>query len=86
MVREDMKLAEIDDARSRVNYNCTSLFRPASRGAILRRTLGRSFDTGPADFLSRLKREAERVYARSTNDPRPQCGGRRKGIGFAAWR
>jgi polyketide cyclase/dehydrase/lipid transport protein len=71
MVREDMKLMEIDDARCRVNYNCDFTLPTGLRGAILRRTFGRSFDTGPADSLSRLKREAERVYARSTND----CGG-----------
>ena len=68
MVREDMKLMEIDDARCRVNYNCDFTLPTGLRGAILRRTFGRSFDTGPADSLLRLKREAERVYARSTKD------------------
>ena len=49
MVREDMKLMEIDDARCRVNYNCDFTLPTGLRGAILRRTFGRSFDTGPAD-------------------------------------
>ena len=63
MVREDMKLAEIDDAHCRVNYNCDFALPAGLRGAIFKRLLGQSFDTGPADSLSRLKREAERVYA-----------------------
>ena len=68
MVREDMKLAEIDDAHCRVNYNCDCTIPTGLRGAILKRLLGPSFDTGPADSLLRLKREGERVYARSTKD------------------
>jgi hypothetical protein len=62
-VREDMKLAEIDDARCRVNYNCDFTLPSGWRGAILHWALGRTFDTGPADSLLRLKREAERVYS-----------------------
>jgi hypothetical protein len=72
LVREDMKLVPVDDAHCRVNYNCDFKLPSGWRGAILRRALGRSFDTGPADSLSRLEREAERVYAlypvRSTKD------------------
>ena len=60
-VREDMKLAEVDDAHCRVNYNCDFTLPTGLRGAILGRVFGRSFDTGPANSLSRLKREAERV-------------------------
>ena len=56
-----MKLAEVDDAHCRVNYNCDFTLPTGLRGAILGRVFGRSFDTGPADSLSRLKREAERV-------------------------
>ena len=59
-VREDMKLIRVDDVRCRVNYNCDFTLPPGLRGAILRRVLGRGFDSGPADSLSRLKREAER--------------------------
>jgi hypothetical protein len=47
--------------RCRVNYNCDFALPAGVRGAILKRLLGQSFDTGPADSLSRLKREAERV-------------------------
>lgn len=68
MVREDMKLAEIDNAHCRVNYNCDFTIPTGWRGGILKRLLGSSFDTGPADSLLRLKREAEQVYARSTKD------------------
>ena len=56
-----MKLTEIDDARCRVNYNCDFALPAGLRGVILKRLLGQSFDAGPADSLSRLKREAERV-------------------------
>ena len=68
MVREDMKLAEVDNEHCRVNYNCDFTIPSGLRGAILKRLLGSSFDTGPADSLLRLKREAERLYARSTKD------------------
>jgi hypothetical protein len=63
-VREDMNLIRVDDARCRVNYNCDFTLPPGLRGRILRRALGRGFDSGPADSLSRLKREAERIYSR----------------------
>jgi len=64
-VREDMNLIRVDDVRCRVNYNCDFTLPLGLRGAILRRALGSGFDSGPADSLSRLKREAERVYKRS---------------------
>ena len=68
-VREDMNLVRVDDVRCRVNYNCDFTLPLGLRGAILRRALGRGLDSGPADSLSRLKREAERVYLRS-NEPK----------------
>jgi hypothetical protein len=64
-VREDMNLVPVDDVRCRVNYNCDFTLPPGLRGRILWLVLGREFDSGPADSLSRVKREAERVYKRS---------------------
>jgi hypothetical protein len=64
-VREDMNLIRVDDVRCRVNYNCDFTLPTGLRGAILRRVVGRGFDSGPADSLSRLKREAERIYSLS---------------------
>lgn len=62
-VREDMRLVSIDASRCRVAYNCDFSFPSGLRGWILSRLLGPGFDTGPADSLSRLKREAERIFA-----------------------
>jgi len=69
-VREDMKLIRVDDVRCRVNYNCDFTLPPGLGGRILWLVLGRGFDSGPADSLSRLKREAERVYKQSRADGR----------------
>jgi Polyketide cyclase / dehydrase and lipid transport len=63
-VREDMTLSPIDETHCRVNYNCNFTLPPGLRGAIIGRVFGRSFDSGPTDSLSRLKRQAERVYAK----------------------
>jgi Polyketide cyclase / dehydrase and lipid transport len=60
-VREDMMIAPIDATRCRVNYNCGFELPQGLLGQILWRFLRREFDSGPADSLSRLKREAERI-------------------------
>jgi hypothetical protein len=62
-VREDMRITPIDDHRCRVSYNCDFTLPPGFRGRMLRLLLRRGFDSGPADSLSRLKREAERIVA-----------------------
>lgn len=58
-VREDMTVTPIDAARCRVNYNCDFELPRGLRGKILALLLGRSFESGPADSLARLKRRAE---------------------------
>jgi Polyketide cyclase / dehydrase and lipid transport len=58
-VRENMTIAPIDSTRCRVNYNCDFELPTGVRGQILWLLLRRGFDSGPADSLSRLKREAE---------------------------
>jgi polyketide cyclase/dehydrase/lipid transport protein len=63
-VRENMTVAPIDPTRCRVNYNC-DFDLPGIRGQILWLLLRREFDSGPADSLLRLKREAERLMAES---------------------
>ncbi len=62
-VHEDLKLTPIDATRCRVNYNCDFKLPPGVRGQILWLLLRNGFDSGPADSLSRLKREAERLNA-----------------------
>jgi hypothetical protein len=60
-VREDMTIVPVDSARCRVNYNCDFELPTGVRGQLLWLLLRRGFDNGPADSLSRLKREAERL-------------------------
>ena len=62
-VREKMMITPIDSARCRVNYNCDFELPTGLLGHIIWRLLGRGFDNGPIDSLSRLKREAERLMA-----------------------
>ncbi len=62
-VRENMVITPIDSARCRVNYNCDFELPAGLRGRVLWLLLRRGFDNGPADSLSRLKREAERLMA-----------------------
>jgi hypothetical protein len=65
-VRENMTIAPVDSARCRVNYNCDFELPTGLRGQILWLLLRRGFECGPADSLSRLKREAERLVAKTT--------------------
>jgi hypothetical protein len=67
-VRENMTITPIDSTRCRVNYNCDFELPTGLRGEILWLLLRRGFDSGPADSLSRLKREAERLMANRQND------------------
>jgi hypothetical protein len=60
-VRENMTITPVDATRCRVNYNCDFELPTGMRGHILWLLLRRGFDSGPADSLSRLKREAERL-------------------------
>jgi Polyketide cyclase / dehydrase and lipid transport len=60
-VRENMTIAPVDANRCRVNYNCDFALPTGLRGQILWLLLRRGLDSGPADSLSRLKREAERL-------------------------
>ena len=62
-VREKMMIAPIDSTRCRVSYNCDFELPTGLLGHIIWRLLGRGFDNGPIDSLSRLKREAERRMA-----------------------
>jgi hypothetical protein len=62
-VREDMRITPIDANHCRVTYNCDFKLPKGLRGRLLKRFLRSGFDSGPADSLSRLKHEAERLYA-----------------------
>ena len=64
-VRENMTVAPIDPTRCRVNYNCDFELPTGLRGQILWLLLRGRFDSGPADSLLRLKREAEHLMADS---------------------
>jgi hypothetical protein len=68
-VRENMTIAPVDANRCRVSYNCDFELPTGLRGQILWLLLRRGLDSGPADSLSRLKREAERLA--SGSPPRP---------------
>lgn len=63
-VREDMRVTPIDSNRCRVTYNCDFKLPNGLRGRLLWLFLRSGFDSGPADSLSRLKHEAERIYIR----------------------
>jgi hypothetical protein len=62
-VRERLTCVPLGPARCRVNYNCGFGFPAGWRGAVTYFLLRRRLDTGPANSLSRLQREAERLHA-----------------------
>jgi len=65
-VREDMSCIPLGQQQCRVNYHCGFGFPTGWRGAVLHFLLRRRLDSGPADSLARLRREAERLYAESS--------------------
>ena len=68
-VREDMICVALRQNQCRVNYNCGFGFPTGWRGAVTYFFLRRQLDTGPADSLTRLQREAERLHAESPSMP-----------------
>jgi Polyketide cyclase / dehydrase and lipid transport len=64
-VREDMSCIPLGQQQCRVNYHCGFGFPTGWRGAVLHFLMRRRLDSGPADSLARLQREAERLYAKS---------------------
>jgi hypothetical protein len=62
-VREDLSCVPLGQQRCRVNYNCGFDFPTGWRGAVTDFFIRRRLDTGPADSLARLQREAERLHA-----------------------
>lgn len=62
--REDMRITPLDARRCRVTYNCDFRLPGGVWGRLLALLIGRGLDTGPADSLMRLKREAERALER----------------------
>ena len=64
-VREDMSCIPLGQQQCRVNYHCGFGFPTGWRGAVLHFLMRRRLDSGPADSLVRLQREAERLYAES---------------------
>jgi hypothetical protein len=65
-VREDMSCIPLGQQQCRVNYHCGFGFPTGWRGAVLHFLMRRRLDSGPADSLARLQREAERFYAESS--------------------
>lgn len=65
-VREDMSCIPLGQQQCRVNYHCGFGFPTGWRGAVLHLLMRRRLDSGPADSLARLQREAERFYAESS--------------------
>jgi hypothetical protein len=65
-VREDMSCIPLGQQQCRVNYHCGFGFPTGWRGAVLHFLMRRRLDSGPADSLARLQREAERLYAESS--------------------
>jgi hypothetical protein len=61
-VREDLTCVPLGQ-QCRVNYNCGFGFPKGWRGAVMRFFMRRELDSGPADSLTRLQREAERLQA-----------------------
>jgi hypothetical protein len=61
-VREDLSCVPLGPKRCRVNYHCGFGLPAGWRGAIMQYFVRRRLDTGPADSLARLKREAERLH------------------------
>lgn len=64
-VREDVSCIPLGQQQCRVNYHCGFGFPTGWRGAVLHFLMRRRLDSGPADSLARLQREAERLYAES---------------------
>ena len=64
-VREDMSCIPLGQQQCRVSYSCGFGFPTGWRGAMLHFLMRRRLDSGPADSLARLQREAERLYAES---------------------
>jgi Polyketide cyclase / dehydrase and lipid transport len=64
-VREDLTCVPLGQKQCRVNYNCGFGFPTGWRGAVTYFFMRRELDTGPADSLTRLQREAERLHAKS---------------------
>lgn len=67
-VREDLTCVPMSRTQCRVNYNCGFSFPTGWCGWTLHFLLRRGLNTGPADSLSRLKSEAERLHAASASD------------------
>jgi hypothetical protein len=65
-VREDLTCVRLGQEQCRVNYNCGFGFPTGWRGAVVHYFIRRQLDSGPADSLTRLQREAERLHAKST--------------------
>jgi hypothetical protein len=65
-VREDLSCVPLGQQRCRVKYNCAFGFPTGWRGAVTHFFIRRRLDTGPADSLARLQREAERLHAESS--------------------
>jgi hypothetical protein len=69
-VREDLTCVPLGQKQCRVNYNCGFGFPGGWRGAVMHLVhffMRRELDTGPADSLARLQREAERLHANSSS-------------------
>jgi len=64
-VSEDLHCTPIDVSRCRVSYGCGFGFPAGARGLLARAIMGREVRLGPIDSLSRLKRAAETIHARS---------------------
>jgi Polyketide cyclase / dehydrase and lipid transport len=63
-VREDLRCVPLASHQCSVSYRCDFGFPAGWRGAVARLVLRRRLHAGPADSLARLKRAAERLYAR----------------------
>ena len=68
-VREDLTCIPLGQEQCRVNYHCGFGFPTGWRGAVVHSLIRRELDTGPADSLACLQREAERLHAKSLNMP-----------------
>ena len=68
-VREDLSCVPVGQNQCRVNYNCGFGFPTGWRGVVMHFLMRRALDTGPADSLTRLQREAERLDAISPSVP-----------------
>jgi hypothetical protein len=66
-VREDLICVALGQKQCRVSHNCGFGFPRGWRGAVAHFFMRRDLDTGPADSLNRLQREAERLNGQSPN-------------------